>query len=168
MHITSHTHASFTPPPTTAAHQLFTSHHHLVSSLHMYTHRLLAVVFMLDAYYWMVHSRRVTERLSSRSAQLRATILYVCIIGGHWLLAGIQQHSQPSQAKHSSSSRRSSSQRHPTHHTPFLPPRSFHLLSHIRAAGRGRSDRGERRKPPAEPIRLPAPLCGRPRLTRRH
>ena len=53
----------------------------------MYTHRLLAVVFMLDAYYWMVHSRRVTERLSSRSAQLRATILYVCIIGGHWLLA---------------------------------------------------------------------------------
>lgn len=49
----------------------------------------LAALIMADAYYWMVHSRRVTERLSSRSAQLRSSILYVGIIGIQWLLAAI-------------------------------------------------------------------------------
>ena len=32
----------------------------------------------------MIHSRRVTERLSSRSAQLRSSILYVAIIGSQY------------------------------------------------------------------------------------
>ena len=49
----------------------------------------LAVGFMIDAYYWMVHSRRVTERLSSRSSQLRSSILYVAIIGLQWALVTV-------------------------------------------------------------------------------
>ena len=50
---------------------------------------LLAAGYMVDAYFWTVHSRRVTERLSSRSAQLRSSILYVAIFGLHWGLAAI-------------------------------------------------------------------------------
>ena len=44
---------------------------------------------MADAWYWLVYSRRgVAERISSRSTQLRSSMVYVAIIGGQWVLAG--------------------------------------------------------------------------------
>jgi hypothetical protein len=48
-----------------------------------------AAAFMVEAWYWMVHSRRVSERLSSRSSQLRSSILYVAIIGSEWAFAAV-------------------------------------------------------------------------------
>mmetsp|Transcript_71793 Transcript_71793/g.215811 ORF Transcript_71793/g.215811 Transcript_71793/m.215811 type:complete len:739 (+) Transcript_71793:414-2630(+) len=49
----------------------------------------VAVVIMLDAWYWLIHARMVTERLSSRATQLRSSVVHVVIIGSQWVLTGI-------------------------------------------------------------------------------
>ena len=50
---------------------------------------LLAVVVMLDAWYWLMHARGVTDRLSSRAHQMRASVLHIGTIGTQWLLTGV-------------------------------------------------------------------------------
>ena len=39
---------------------------------------------MADAWYWLVHTRRLDDRVSSRIEQLRSSIIYVAIIGVQW------------------------------------------------------------------------------------
>ena len=39
------------------------------------------LLYTFDAAFWFIHSRRVNERLSSRAAQLRSSLIYVAILG---------------------------------------------------------------------------------------
>ncbi|KAL1520274.1 hypothetical protein AB1Y20_023742 [Prymnesium parvum] len=48
----------------------------------------IAAVIMLDAWYWLIHARRKTDRLSSRKTQLRSSVLHVATIGTQWILTG--------------------------------------------------------------------------------
>ena len=49
----------------------------------------LAAVILVDAWFWLIYTKRVTNRLSSRATQLHASAMHVAIMGSTWVLLGV-------------------------------------------------------------------------------